>query len=405
MSQPLAPDGIARSGTTRVDHVLNSSLVSGPEALLVPNLAGSGIPARFVLLQEHRCSEGAATVADYVRRHGFDVIEVPVRGRWDGRAVDALAALWRTESPGIVHAHGPKATTFAAAAVGRLTAAARARLPLVTTHHGVLMNDRTWPLRMFEWIYERYAMPRCDLVLTVCGTDRALLLRRGVRTPVLVHCNGVDRQQWGPEARAAARRRARAEWSKSAYVDIADDTDVVGVIGRLSGEKRQALAIDAVASIRDPARRPMLVIAGSGPDESALRARAHERSVRDNVAFVGWRHGWATELPGLDLVLSVSSAEGLPIGLIEAGWAGLAVMATQVGGVRDLVPSPEYGYPMSAEITPSELGSQLVTALADDGDRALRGAAYSRHISAHFSRTAWLACLRTAYHTVLDAKH
>jgi glycosyltransferase involved in cell wall biosynthesis len=377
----------------RVDHVLNSSLVSGPETLLVPNLAGTDFELQFVLLQETRVRGGAESVAQYVARHGHACVEVPVRGRWDASAVRELRRLWRTAAPDVVHAHGAKATALTVAAFAGLGPVRRPRL--VTTHHGVSMNDRTLPLRIFEWVYERYAMPRCDLVLTVCEADRALLLRRGVRTPVRVHWNGVDRRRWGEAERAEGRGRARAAWSEAAGVEL-QDRFVVGLAGRLSGEKRQALAVEAIASLRGTGVRPALVLAGSGPDEHALRARVTELGLTHDVAFLGWRTAWNAELPGLDLLLSVSSAEGLPIALVEAGWAGVPVMATQVGGVTDLLPSADYGYPLPASVTAAAIG-QAIEHARDDRDRATRASAFGARIAADFSRSAWLDGLHGAY--------
>ncbi len=58
---------------------------------------------------------------------------------------------------------------------------------------------------------------------------------------------------------------------------------------------------------------------------------------------MGYRDDVGRELAGLDLVLSFSKAEGLPINLIEAGWAGTPVMSMLVGGVKDLIPGDSFG--------------------------------------------------------------
>jgi glycosyltransferase involved in cell wall biosynthesis len=246
-------------------------------------------------------------------------------------------------------------------------------------------------------------MPRCDLVLTVCASDRELLLERGVRTPMRVHWNGVDRRRWTPDERLAARRQARAAWSAAAGIDLADRF-VVGLAGRYSGEKRQWLAVDALAAIVPADARPALVLAGSGPDEAALRARVAASGLTRDVAFVGWRTDWNAELPGLDLLLSVSSAEGLPIALVEAGWAGVPVMATHVGGVRDLIPSPEYGYPLPADVDAAGVGTALRQA-RDDPRLPDRAVALGRRVMTDFSRNAWLQALRDAYASLTETVH
>ena len=96
-----------------IHHVFNSSVVSGPETLVLPNLQDFAMPCRIVLLEETRLPQGAATVTDYARELGFIVDTIPVARRMDRKAVRRLGEFWREHSPRMVHAHGPKATMHA----------------------------------------------------------------------------------------------------------------------------------------------------------------------------------------------------------------------------------------------------------------------------------------------------
>jgi glycosyltransferase involved in cell wall biosynthesis len=107
---------------------------------------------------------------------------------------------------------------------------------------------------------------------------------------------------------------------------------VIAVIGALSPEKRVDVAIAAVARI--PGAH--LVIAGDGPERATLEALA-ERSAGNRVHFLGATTEPERVLAASDVLVLSSDSEGVPGVLIEAGLAGLPVVATDVGWVRDVV--------------------------------------------------------------------
>lgn len=362
---------------------------------MIPNLkAWKGEPIQVVLLQEARLPQGSAKVADYVRSHGFAVHEIPVRGRMDLAAVDALKALWRSSPPALIHAHGPKATLFASLAH---KAAPQARL--LTTHHGVRANDQSIKLRFFESIYERLVIPRCDLCLTVCTSDRELLIKRSRRrvpaSRFEVHLNGVDRPRVGPLEREERSKAVRASWG------IDPQTWVMGVVGRLSPEKQYPLILESIAELLKSStgisQRFKLLCFGSGPLELDLKQLTQKLGLQDVVQWMGYRPQAAAEMVGLDVLVSLSSAEGLPINLIEAAWVGTPVLAHAVDGVNDLIPSEDFGRLLRAPLTPSKV-AQSLRALATDREKALAlGQALQTRVEASFSLRAWVARLGEVY--------
>src|SRR4029077_19684411 len=86
-----------------------------------------------------------------------------------------------------------------------------------------------------------------------------------------------------------------------------------------------------------------LLVFGAGPLENELRRKVQKLKLEHRVRWMGYRDGVGDDLVGLDLLLSFSKAEGMPINLIEAGWAGTPVLATLVGGLQDLLPADRYG--------------------------------------------------------------
>lgn len=380
-----------------IHQIFNSSVVSGPETLVLPNLkpGACDFPHKVVvvLLQETRLRKGAGTVAQYARELGYEVVEIEVAGRFDWQAVKSLRALWRKDAPAIAHAHGPKATLFALLAARALP---KPRRPaLVTTHHGVRAYDRSRKLKLFESIYEKTVIPFTDLCLTVCSSDRELLIRRGLAPKRLaVHVNGTSRPKLVGLERETARTRARAEFAR-AIPGLPGEDFLIGMVARLSPEKNHRKALEALALTRAPHAR--LLCFGSGELEDELKAAAVELGLGSRVHWLGYRRDVDSLLVGLDLLLSLSDAEGLPINLIEAGWSAVPVVAHGVDGVKDVILQGESGVRLAHDCSAFDVASEI-DALAGDAARAAAlGQGLQARVEREFSAPAWTATLAEQY--------
>ena len=105
------------------------------------------------------------------------------------------------------------------------------------------------------------------------------------------------------------------------------------------------------------------------------------------------------EVVGLDLLLSFSKAEGLPINMIEAGWAGTPVMSTDVGGVKDLMPDENYGIIVSPAETPEESARRMQKLLSSEGRLQIReqGKRFQERVIAEFTQEKWKQRLTQIY--------
>jgi glycosyltransferase involved in cell wall biosynthesis len=133
--------------------------------------------------------------------------------------------------------------------------------------------------------------------------------------------------------------------------------------------------------------------------ERPLRETARRLGLTDRIAWMGYRDDVGRELAGLDLLMSFSNAEGLPINLIEAGWAATPVMSTLVGGVKDLIPEESCGIGIPPEEA-VEISARRISALMSQTGRAAldaRGRRLQERVTAEFSRARWLSRLREIY--------
>jgi glycosyltransferase involved in cell wall biosynthesis len=163
-----------------------------------------------------------------------------------------------------------------------------------------------------------------------------------------------------------------------------DNGAIILCLGRLSREKGQDVLLDAMKDVLERRRDVTLWLAGEGPSEPMLRRQASRLGIEHRVRFLGFSEYVAPLLRRATILALPSRGEGMPISALEAMSLGVPVVATRVGGVPDLLPSPEVG-----SIIPPENPACLASALVDLLDNPLRaaslGTAGRKHVLENFT--------------------
>ena len=119
---------------------------------------------------------------------------------------------------------------------------------------------------------------------------------------------------------------------------ISDDEIAIGIVGRLCEVKNHRLFLDAAARIlREGCARVLFVVAGDGHLRKDLEQQSMRLGISHAVRFTGFREDASSLYAGLDIVALTSVNEGTPLTLIEAMCCGRPIVATEVGGVPDLM--------------------------------------------------------------------
>jgi glycosyltransferase involved in cell wall biosynthesis len=373
-------------------HVLNSSKVGGVEGAVLRNIAGLGERVETVFLLEDRCPGGTAG-RDFAAALGLPVHAIHVRSRLDRQAVRQLARTLVRLSPRIVHAHDVKASayTLLAAKMARLGAA------LFSTHHGI-HGRPDGKTRFYERFYRKVVLPQYDRVLAVSLADGEEL-GETLGPRVRVHLNGVDGCQVEPGDRPRRCAQIRAGWPA-----LPAGAAVLGVVARLSPEKNHRGVLELCAALRQ--RHPELpwhlVCFGTGSLSGALVEHTAALHLDDRVTWAGFRPQIGAELAGLDVLLSMSVAEGLPLNVIEAGWAATPVVATAVGGTTDLLGDPPAGVLVPPWEAAATTADRLAALLANPTLAAALGKALQARVASRFSGAVWRARLLELYRPFLE---
>jgi glycosyltransferase involved in cell wall biosynthesis len=242
---------------------------------------------------------------------------------------DAAAARRRraaTRDSDLIHAHGLRAATVAAAAnVGR-------RTPLVVTLHNAV-DTGSAVLRAAFAVLERFVAKSADVVIGA-SPDLADRARECGARYVLF------REVAAPPLPAAARSRARMREE----LGVPADRPLLLCVGRLHPQKGYDTLVRAAALWKDHPAHPEVLIAGDGPLGDELRRDIDAAGVR--IRLLGRRTDVADLLGAADLVLLPSRWEARSLVAQEAMRAGVALVTTTTGGMGELVGDAAYRIPV-----------------------------------------------------------
>jgi glycosyltransferase involved in cell wall biosynthesis len=288
-----------------------------------------------------------------------------------------VARYLKTLGADVLHGHGAKGGAFM-----RLLAAPGA-IRVYTPHGGSLHYGRHTLRGMVYGGIERALMRRTELFLFESafarGTYQGLVGKpRGV---VRVVANGISTAEMVP------------------VVPNADAADIV-CVGEFRAIKGTDVMIDALAELHRNGRRVSLAIAGDGEEGPALRAQVERLGLGNSIRFLGHtpaRHAFAYGR----LLVVPSRADSLPYVVIEAGGAGIPIVASGVGGIPEIV-GPE-GILVPPE-QPAKLAAAVAASLDDPTGSKARADNLRERIQAQFSQDAMVEGVLAGYGEAIAVK-
>jgi len=312
---------------------------------------------------------------------GIRVISLPFLKR-DVGATDVfvlkdLVKLFNKEKPDIIHLNSSKIGGLGALA-GRIAGVPE----IIFTAHGWAFREerpafQKFIIKFVSWLTILF----CHRVITVSGRDA----REGRAMPFtkkkisLIH-NGLSEPQF--LSRTEAQKKI-LEICGMSEEHVPEDALWIGTIGELHRNKGHMFAVDAIANW-NPRGGVLFFIIGEGEERKALETNIRSKGLGRKVNLLGNIHNASEYLRAFDVFLFPSVKEGLPYAVLEAGMAGLTVVASGVGGIPEIIDDMESGMlvrPKSAE----EITKSLEFLSAHPERMKLLGAKLSEKVHENFS--------------------
>ena len=339
----------------RVVHLVTTLNVGGLERVvldLVRRRRQDAFDARVV------CLDASGLVADAVGSVGVPVETIGTSGSVPRRIL-RLARRLRQLKPDVVHTHNPQAHVHGA------LAARLAGVPAVVhTKHGRGILEGHTPAAV-----TRLATAWTSRFVAV-SEDAARVAMEVERVPagkVLVIHNGIDVDRYAAAGARSASTKGRAT-----------------TVGRLDPIKDQSTMLRAVRLVINELPDFQLDIVGDGPSRAELVAECEALGLRDRVRFHGYQADVARYLAAADVFVMSSASEGVPLALLEAMATGLPAVATDVGGMREVIVAGETGMLVPAR-SPGELARAIVAIASDPALRDRMGSAARRRVVDQFN--------------------
>lgn len=277
------------------------------------------------------------------RQKGVKPIIIPELRR-QIHPIKDLIALWkiykiiRHQRPDIVHTHTAKAGTL-----GRI-AAILAGVPVrIHTFHGNIFHGYFNRIYVMVFLFiERILAYFTTYIVAISERQKEEICQRyRIAKPDKIKIIPLGLELEELFSIDSHKGHLRDE------LKIAGDATVVGIVGRLAPIKNHRMFLEVAKSLStrlDNSFDMKYLIIGDGAERPALEKYTRDARLNGDVVFCGWREDLGNVYSDLDIVCLTSFNEGTPVSLIEASAAGRPVVATNVGGVADVVIDGVNGY-------------------------------------------------------------
>ncbi len=277
---------------------------------------------------------------------GIPVAWIPMSRALDPRTVAQIARRLRRERTQILVTHS---------SVDAWTGGLAARLVGVPV---VRMRHLSVPVQRNPFSRAVYTA-LCDKIVTTGEAIRTLLLEY-LRVPpakVVSVPTGVDPEEFHPSRVNPMRIRKE--------LGLERETPLLGMIAVLRSWKGHLVFLQALRRVRESHPDVQAVLVGDGPFRSVIQDAIKCHGLEARVHFLGHREDVVEILGGLDVVVSASTAaEGIPQALLQALAMRRLVVASDVGGIPEVIRPGETGW-LVPPGDPEALGGAIVEALAD----------------------------------------
>ena len=239
-----------------------------------------------------------------------------------------LVRILKEHNVDIVHCHAHKSTVYGT------VAAVLAKTPVVMAHVHGLGRSRNFRRKLMNF----FLFKKINKIVPVAKSVREDVLKNNWSVPeekISVLENSID---YGRFADVSISKEDAKK-----MLGLPSDAFVFGTIGRLAPTKGLLYLIEAFPKVKEQKPSAHLVLLGDGPCRAELEQQASNMSCRDSIHFLGHRDNIEQLLRGMDVFVLASVAEGMPRAILEAMAVGVPCVATEVGGIPEIISGNNVG--------------------------------------------------------------
>ncbi len=317
---------------------------------------------------------------------GIRVISLKRFNRYDLSTIIRLFFLLRKEKVSILHSH-MYFSNFIGRIAGRL-----AGVPIIiATEHGISL----WKNK-FLIIFDRFSHKLSDRIITVSELSRQVRIKREKidKNKILTIHNFINIEDFDLNEQIDQKLAARYN---------IQNTFNIGMMTRLTKNKRVNDAIIAMKNIGSDFPDIRLIILGEGPEKNNLIQLTKNLNLEDKVIFTGYQSDIKSWLGLIDIFLLISKMEDFPVSLLEAMACAKPVIATKVGGIPEIVQDRITGFLINPE-APGELAEKIIWMVQHKEEMKKMGLRGRNYIENHFSNEIILPQLINLYQSLIREK-
>lgn len=367
----------------RVAHIVTRMNTGGVAVLIAELFKGYDRQEFEFTLITGTCQSGEE---DYLQAHGLklDEIQISVMNRSLNPLKDLTAfisilrALYLLK-PDIVHTHTSKAGLL-----GRIASKiACPKAKVVHTYHGHLLQGYFSQLATSLIVFtEKYLARISDVLVSMGNHVKKELLAVGV---------GKEGQYRVTFPGVSASDTITSSTEVGAFKSKHVDKVICTFVGRLSMIKRCDRIIELAKMVELQNQKIHFLVIGDGELRSELETNSHNLP----ISYLGWQRNSAQWLAISDIAILLSDNEAVPLAMIEAGLAGLPVVATNVGSMADVVIDGVNGYLSSTKV--DDIGAALLILAQRPELRQEMGTAGRHFARSRFSTQAMISAHQDIY--------
>lgn len=376
---------------THIIWFIDSLGMGGAERLMVPYLQQLQKKDVHLRVCAFQIKQGNP-IAQQITALGVPVDLIPIPHLRDGTAIPRLYSYLRRQPAQLVHTQLEFANTIG-------TVAARLhRLPTVCTLHTI---DELHPntkearrLRLMWWVLRH----GCQHLIAVSeGLRQHYLARLPLsKQPFTTLYNGIDIERFSPQP-ASQRLTHRQTYRLPA------NARVILTVAVLRQPKGVQYMIQALPQILQALPDVYYLVVGSGDYEPELKKLAEEGGVSERVIFAGTQYNIPDWLAMSDLFVLPTLDDALPTVLMEAMASGLPIIASEVGGVPEMVISEENGL-LLPPAQPNRLAQACIQLLQEPALAQKMGETGRTIAQKRFNLVRQADALEQIYHTLLEKR-